>query len=250
MESNPLTAPKPISDAKLRANRANAKLSTGPSKEGQKRSRLNALKHGLAAQVPLLSQDLPRIQRFVDLAWARLAPRNPLEEVCVKHLLLTRLWEDAFIEVERTVLTRKPLLTAPDDERSFPFLNDPKALQALEHLVRHLAHFTLATEKELLELLRLRQEGWEVSREHGSQPPAIEDLLGAEPRALSAGVPPCQPDPGGRQFYPGSREDCLSEKRLILPGEDVQDYEALVDELWATFRPRNTLAGFTASDFI
>ena len=43
------------SDKQLAANRANAKLSTGPTTEaGKKRSRRNALKHGLLSTTLLL----------------------------------------------------------------------------------------------------------------------------------------------------------------------------------------------------
>ena len=46
---------KPLSEAQLAANRANAKKSTGPvSIEGKKRSSANSTKHGITARRPLL----------------------------------------------------------------------------------------------------------------------------------------------------------------------------------------------------
>jgi hypothetical protein len=47
-----------ISEAKLAANRANAAHSTGPTTgEGQQRSSLNAMKHGLTGRTVLLPRE-------------------------------------------------------------------------------------------------------------------------------------------------------------------------------------------------
>ena len=47
-----------ISEAQLAANRANATHSTGPrTEEGQKRSSLNAMKHGLTGRTVLLPRE-------------------------------------------------------------------------------------------------------------------------------------------------------------------------------------------------
>ena len=55
---------KPVSERKVAANRINASRSTGPKTvEGKERSRRNALKHGLAAQMldaPGLDPDVER----------------------------------------------------------------------------------------------------------------------------------------------------------------------------------------------
>jgi hypothetical protein len=40
-----------ISEKQPQANRSNALLSTGPTEEGKKRSRLNALRHDITGQV-------------------------------------------------------------------------------------------------------------------------------------------------------------------------------------------------------
>src|SRR5580698_487212 len=46
-----------ISDKQIEANRANALLSTGPTEEGKKRSRLNALRHGITGQVTTMTDE-------------------------------------------------------------------------------------------------------------------------------------------------------------------------------------------------
>ncbi len=49
---------KPVSDARLRANRENAKNSKGPtSPDGKKRSSLNATRHGILSQVIHLPEE-------------------------------------------------------------------------------------------------------------------------------------------------------------------------------------------------
>jgi hypothetical protein len=57
-----------ISQKKLEANRRNARRSTGPkSEDGKARSRLNAVSHGLAAQLSAVigAQDIARIAELV-----------------------------------------------------------------------------------------------------------------------------------------------------------------------------------------
>src|SRR5579875_1249820 len=73
------------SKKRIRANRRNAKRSTGPRTEaGKRKSRMNALKHGLDAQTLILpGEDEAEFQaRLVD--WrADLMPRNEPEEALV-----------------------------------------------------------------------------------------------------------------------------------------------------------------------
>ena len=71
-----------VSDSKLAANRENAKLSTGPrTAEGKKRSRLNALRHGLTGQVVVMPyEDLQAYQAFVDERIQDLAHKSGLEK--------------------------------------------------------------------------------------------------------------------------------------------------------------------------
>lgn len=76
--SSPSLPPqKPISEAKLRANRANARKSTGPrTPEGKRRVRLNALKHGLRSEEMLLPGE--DAQAFEDLKRAYFDEKQPV----------------------------------------------------------------------------------------------------------------------------------------------------------------------------
>jgi hypothetical protein len=250
MTSNSSPDSSGLSEARLAANRANAMLSCGPkTAAGKTRARLNALKHGLTGRIAWPGQYARRNQEFFQCAWARLGPRNPLEEICVANLLQSRLKEDFFLDVERTVLTRRPLSFTPDDGRPYTFLHEPAALEALEQLTRHLTHLTRASAKDVLALLRVRQENWEKRMESAAATPPVEEIGAPEHNAEGATLP----EGGQAAASPvdrGNLEDCLADRRLILPEEDATAYAALATELWATLQPANTLEGFVACDFI
>ena len=94
-ESNPQTpvsdttsARRPISDAQLRANRANAQHSTGPTPAGREKSSQNSLKHGLTAKTALLPGEDPadyaaRLQSLSDLY----KPATDEERVLLQSIL-------------------------------------------------------------------------------------------------------------------------------------------------------------------
>ena len=78
------------SEARILANRENAKKSTGPrSDEGKARSRRNALRHGLAGDgAVLLLEDEARLRERI-AAWGEcLGPRNALEEYLISRAAL------------------------------------------------------------------------------------------------------------------------------------------------------------------
>ena len=70
-----------MSRARLDANRRNAKKSTGPrSKEGKRRSSMNALKHGMTAQLAILPDENPAAFERRMAEWVGQArPRNVFE---------------------------------------------------------------------------------------------------------------------------------------------------------------------------
>ncbi len=62
-----------ISEAKLEANRRNAKLSSGPrTPEGKRRSSQNAVTHGLRAETLVLLDEDPQVARRPERGLARL----------------------------------------------------------------------------------------------------------------------------------------------------------------------------------
>ena len=73
---------RPISDAKLAANRANSKLSTGAkTQEGKEKSKMNSLRNGLTGQTVLLpTDDAVAYQAFIDSLYTQWSPDNDQEK--------------------------------------------------------------------------------------------------------------------------------------------------------------------------
>jgi hypothetical protein len=70
-----------ISDKQIEANRANALLSTGPkTEEGKKRSRLNAMRHGITGQVATMAdEDRAAHDKLTQALMKDLAPEGAME---------------------------------------------------------------------------------------------------------------------------------------------------------------------------
>jgi hypothetical protein len=119
-QAQPTPTPTPqslIPEPSTRANRANAKLSTGPRTEaGKQRSSLNALRHGLTACTAVLPTEDPEtyqrhIQQFLD----EYAPANPTETQLVHEIANTawRLNRIPFLESELFSLNPTPQTLIP-----------------------------------------------------------------------------------------------------------------------------------------
>src|SRR5262245_33463598 len=79
-----------ISEEKLAANRANAQKSTGPTTEkGKKRSCLNAMRHGLTAQLHIMpEEDAEPFDEFLGRNLVKLAPKGAVEDqICLSWAL-------------------------------------------------------------------------------------------------------------------------------------------------------------------
>jgi hypothetical protein len=85
------TARKPISPAKLAANRRNGQKSKGPkTDEGKSRSRWNAVKHGVLSQrlVVLTGDDSQTYTLLLENLRHDLNPANALEEILVEKIAM------------------------------------------------------------------------------------------------------------------------------------------------------------------
>lgn len=99
----------PISERKLRANRANAKRSTGPRTEaGKAVSRCNALKHGLLSH----SIHLPAVIARVDPGWVTHDGSLLFGDLRTESatLEMIRIWE----KMARVLALEKDCLKSPD----------------------------------------------------------------------------------------------------------------------------------------
>ena len=110
---------KPISNAKLEANRANALKSTGPrTLEGKARSSRNALTHGLTAQdLTALGEDLDLLPSFIEHFTASWNPQTPYEHSLVKHLAEIQLRRDRCARIETGLLDDEILKAEVDSLR-------------------------------------------------------------------------------------------------------------------------------------
>ena len=102
--TNPIPNPhSPTPGSRTRANRANARHSTGPrTQSGKQRSSQNALRHGLTARAALLpTEDPDAYQRHVEQFLDEYAPATPTETQLV-HEIANTAWR----------LNRIPLLEA------------------------------------------------------------------------------------------------------------------------------------------
>lgn len=89
-----LDSPRPVSQRKLEANRANAQKSTGPrTEEGKARAALNALAHARTARRVMTVEDDPlHFVTFAKLIRADLRPQNYLQAMLVERAI-DLLWK-------------------------------------------------------------------------------------------------------------------------------------------------------------
>jgi hypothetical protein len=160
---------KPVSQAKLAANRANAKHATGPkSAEGKSRSAANAVKHGLLAEnhVEGQSHEPSTLAAFT----AQFAPATPLEHSLVARLAsldgrlhrITEIETGLFEDKLAQVLGIYPELAA-DPSRHLGTSYDwaSKTLNLLSFYEARLSrdfHRTLAELRRTQELRRAEEE--------------------------------------------------------------------------------------------
>ena len=113
-----------IPESRTRANRANAKLSTGPRTEpGKQRSSLNALRHGLTAQTAVLpNEDAEAYQLHIQQFLDEYKPATPTETQLVHEIANTawRLNRIPFLEAE--LLSAGLLPNAPSSQTLIPQL--------------------------------------------------------------------------------------------------------------------------------
>lgn len=116
-----------ISERKLAANRANARLSTGPrTPEGKARSSRNALKHALlSSQILLDDENANEMQALWDGLYADLQPVGTLEETLVDKIVAcvwlqkrAAAYETTLTKLERSTARALPSVTVIEDEDS------------------------------------------------------------------------------------------------------------------------------------
>ena len=131
--------------AQTRANRANARLSTGPtSPQGKQRSSLNAIRHGLTAQAVVMpSEDIAAYQRLTASYFDDLKPNGAIERQFVQTLADTAWRMNRIRVIENNLFAFAPA------EDSQPAHADPEiraslaAASALSTCCRELSAISL-----------------------------------------------------------------------------------------------------------
>ena len=204
--------------AQIKANRENAKKSTGPrTEEGKARVSLNALKHGLLARDAVLpSEDPAEFDRQLRELENDLRPENSLEFELVRQIAdaqwrmrrLVRI-ETAFLSAAIGAQRQHEEIFHPDDIQ--PGREGESQLlgagllgrtQALLHLARYDAHLSRRYYRAIAELGRLRK--LERAAEQYRENKTAKQSQYPEPYEESARYRP-SPDPQGWQPGPHSR---------------------------------------------
>lgn len=155
------------SEKQIDANRRNAQKSTGPKTDaGKAKARMNAVKHGLLAKVPVLpDEDCKQIDKLGFAILERLAPVGALEQLLAERVVLSaiRLQRAARIEAEvflagqaNFTMLHYLITDQKKPDLGFAFVDDAKGVNALSKLSRYETTLERSLFKALHELQRLQ----------------------------------------------------------------------------------------------
>ncbi len=213
-------------NAQIKANRNNAKKSTGPrTEEGKTRASKNALKHGLLARDTVLPGENPaEFDRQLSALEADIQPANSLEFELVRQIAdsqwrmrrLTRL-ETGFLaaaldETRRYMEKRRPDELRPGYDGETLLLGSAMLdrTQAFVHLARydgHLSRRFFRAVKQLSDLRRDESRAREARSSAGSYTPTDPDAYRGRYVPAQAPPPIDPPSPtAGRIGFRASRE--------------------------------------------
>jgi hypothetical protein len=90
------------SDAQIKANQENAKKSTGPKTvEGKQRSSMNAMTHGIFAQIPILpGEDRENFTALANAINQTYKPQDAMEVILVERITVASFRQIRLREVE------------------------------------------------------------------------------------------------------------------------------------------------------
>jgi hypothetical protein len=168
------------SDKQARANRQNARKSTGPkTPEGKAVTRLNALRHGLLSQEVLLpGEDEAALMELGEHLMAELGPVGELERLLVEQIIaavwrlhrLRRVEAGIFARVFSGGSVRAAGSSATDTAAlGLSFIRDANGANAFSKLSRYEATIGRSFYKALHELQRLQA----ARRAEGSVTPPV-----------------------------------------------------------------------------
>jgi len=208
-----------ISEAQLAANRANAAHSTGPrTEEGQKRSSLNAMRHGLTGRTVLLPREKKQdYDAFSQEIFNQLKPANPMEREKVQ-LIVDQQWR-----LRRAAAMENALMGMMDPEGPEEIEIDTgvvRQVATLQTYVQRIQQVLKEAEKQLQDMQFARQ--FRENRQMASAL-AIYDLYQKEGLAW---------DPRENGF------DCsLDELKAYIKREAIAKFPQMAEKLgWSAAR--------------
>ena len=256
-------------NARIKANRKNAKKSTGPrTEEGKARVAKNALKHGLLARDTVLpGEDPADFDRQLSALEADIQPANSLEFELVRQIAdsqwrmrrLTRL-ETGFIaaavdETRRLTKKYRPERLRPGYDGETQLLGSAMLdrTQALVHLARydgHLSRRFFRAVKQLADLRRDERKAREARSSAGSHTPADPDAYRGRYVPAQAPPPIDTPRPTAGRIGFRASGDSASQAALSKMNEacsaDLAPFQG--PRPWASdYRARSPQAAFTPS---
>lgn len=112
-----------LSEQKLKANRNNAKLSTGPKDTARTKS--NALRHGLFSKEALIGtgngpEDPLLLEELSNALWEDLAPMGALEEMLVQELTALSWRKRRLLKYESALASHQAAQSIDSWEQQLP----------------------------------------------------------------------------------------------------------------------------------
>ena len=249
--------------AQIRANRNNAKKSTGPrTEQGKARVAQNALKHGLLARDTVLpGEDPADFDRQLSALEADLQPANSLEFELVRQIAdaqwrmrrLTRM-ETGFIaaavdETRRLTKKYRPERLRPGYDGETQLLGSAMLdrTQAFVHLARydgHLSRRFFRAVKQLADLRRDERKSREARSSAGSYTPT-DPYRGPY---IPAQAPSPIDTPGPTTGPIGFRASSDSVQEASVPGDRPPTQQAPLTQTTKQTQSRRTLVESTRSN--
>jgi hypothetical protein len=117
------------SEAQMKANQENAKRSTGPTSiEGKKRSSMNAMTHGVFAQIPILpGEDEVALTSLADAINNTYKPKDAMELILVERIIMATFRQIRLREAEaaniKINMTEERITESLNVSMQVPFLD-------------------------------------------------------------------------------------------------------------------------------
>jgi hypothetical protein len=149
-----------VTQARIDANRQNAKKSTGPrTPSGKAIASMNAVKHGLSSRKPLIpGEDEAEFAQFTSEWVHQLRPFGPRERLAAEQAIMAAWRLRRVPQIEAGLLALQMRMDSERMRPVHPFAMSSEAYQELSRLDRHQAALERTLDRSLKELERLQAE--------------------------------------------------------------------------------------------